>query len=215
MMATTDGIHWLGHDSFRLEGSVTVYFDPWELVEGLPAGDVILITHDHFDHLSLPDIERLSGPDTVVVGPAAVTAQVRGQKTVTLAPGGSAQVQGVRITAVHAYNTSKFRKPGEVYHPRDDDHVGYVVELDGRRVYHAGDTDHIPEMDDVQCDVALVPVSGTFVMTADEAADACGSISSAIVVPMHFDKIVGSRDDAERLSALRGATVVILPNENR
>ena len=77
MTATTDGIHWLGHDSFRLDGSVTVYIDPWELGEGLPPGDVILVTHDHFDHLSLPDIERLAGPGTVVVGPAAVTSQVR------------------------------------------------------------------------------------------------------------------------------------------
>lgn len=215
MTATTEGIHWLGHDSFRLDGSVTVYIDPWELVEGLPPGDIILVTHDHFDHLSLPDIDRLAGPGTVVVGPAAVTAQVRGHDTVTLAPGGSAQVKGVTITAVPAYNTSKFRKPGEVFHPRDADHLGYVVELDGRSVYHAGDTDHIPEMDDITCDVALLPVSGTFVMTADEAARACRSVSAATVVPMHYDKIVGGRDDAERLSALCGATVVVLPNENR
>jgi L-ascorbate metabolism protein UlaG (beta-lactamase superfamily) len=214
MTVTTDGIHWLGHDSFRLEGSVTVYIDPWELAEGQPTADVILVTHDHFDHLSLPDIDRLSGPETVVVGPSAVTAHVRGHDTVTLAPGRSAEVRGVKVTAVHAYNTTKFRQPGQVYHPRDDDHVGYVVELDGRRVYHAGDTDLIPEMDEIRCDVALIPVSGTFVMTADEAALACGSISAAVVVPMHYAKIVGDASDAERLGALCGARVVILPNEH-
>jgi L-ascorbate metabolism protein UlaG (beta-lactamase superfamily) len=214
MTATTDGIHWLGHDAFRLDGTVTVYIDPWELVEGLPPGDIILVTHDHFDHLSLPDVERLSRPGTVVVGPAAVTSQVRGKETVTLAPGDSVEVAGVKITAVHAYNTSKFRRPGEVFHPRDDDHLGYVVELDGRSVYHAGDTDHVPEMAGIVCDVALLPVSGTFVMTADEAAAACGSISAGIVVPMHYDKIVGGKDDAARLGSLCGAAVVVLPDEN-
>ncbi len=215
MAATTDGIHWLGHDSFRIDGSVTVYIDPWELVEGLPPGDVILVTHDHFDHLSLPDIDRLAAPGAVVVGPAPVTSQVRGHETVTLAPGGTATVHGVRVSAVHAYNTSKFRAPGQVFHPRDDDHLGYVVELDGRRVYHAGDTDHIPEMAGVVCDVALLPVSGTYVMTADEAAGACGTISAEIVVPMHYAKIVGGEADAAKLGGLCGARVVLLPNENR
>ena len=215
MAATTDGIHWLGHDSFRIDGSATVYIDPWELVEGLPPADVILVTHDHFDHLSLPDIDRVAAPGAVVVGPASVTAQVRGHDTVTLAPGAGATVNGVQVFAVHAYNTSKFRAPGEVFHPRDDDHVGYIVELDGRRVYHAGDTDHIPEMDDIVCDVALLPVSGTFVMTADEAARACGSISAEIVVPMHYAKIVGGAADAARLGELCGARVELLPNENR
>lgn len=215
MAATTDGIHWLGHDSFRIDGSATVYIDPWELVEGLPPADVILVTHDHFDHLSLADIDRVAAPGAVVVGPASVTAQVRGHDTVTLAPGAGATVNGVQVFAVHAYNTSKFRAPGEVFHPRDDDHVGYIVELDGRRVYHAGDTDHIPEMDDIVCDVALLPVSGTFVMTADEAARACGSISAEIVVPMHYAKIVGGAADAARLGELCGARVELLPNENR
>jgi L-ascorbate metabolism protein UlaG (beta-lactamase superfamily) len=215
MAATTDGIHWLGHDSFRIDGAVTVYIDPWELVAGMPPADVILITHDHFDHLSLPDIERLAVPDTVVVGPAAVTSQVRGHETMTLAPGQEASVKGVKIAAVHAYNTTKFRRPGEVYHPRDDDHLGYVLELDGRRIYHAGDTDHVPEMDGLEVDVALLPVSGTFVMTAEEAAAACRSISAAIVVPMHYGKVVGGKDDAVKLGSLFGASVSILPDENR
>ena len=215
MTATTDGIHWLGHDSFRIEGAMTVYIDPWELAPGMPPADVILVTHDHFDHLSLPDIDRLSRPDTVVVGPASVTSQVRGPETVTLAPGGRATVRGVDVTAVYAYNISKFREPGEVFHPRDDDHLGYLVEMDGRRIYHAGDTDHVPEMEGLEVDVALLPVSGTYVMTAEEAADACASISAGIVVPMHYDKVVGDKDDAVKLGALCGTSVSILPNENR
>lgn len=214
MTATTDGIHWLGHDSFRIDGSVTVYVDPWKLARGAPLADVILVTHDHFDHLSLPDIKRLSGPETVVVGPAAVTSQVRGPQTVTLAPGESTSVKGVQVSAVHAYNTDKFRAPGEVFHPRDDDHLGYVIELDGRRIYHAGDTDHIPEMSGVACDVALLPVSGIYVMTADEAAGACDTISAGLVVPMHYGTVAGNKDDAVRLDSICKVPVAILPNEN-
>ncbi len=141
-----ENIHWLGHDSFRIDGSVTVYIDPWKLPAGQPAAGLILVTHDHFDHLSLPDIEAIAGPDTVVVGPASVTAQVSGLATVTLAPGESAEVAGVEVLAVPAYNVDKFRAPGQPYHPRESGGVGYVVALDGVRYYHAGDTDAIPEM---------------------------------------------------------------------
>jgi L-ascorbate metabolism protein UlaG (beta-lactamase superfamily) len=105
-------IHWLGHDSFRLDGSVTVYIDPWKLPAGQPVAGVILVTHEHFDHLSLPDVEKVSGPDTVLIGPACVTAQVDDVATVTLAPGESADVGGAQVTAVPAYNVDKFRAPG-------------------------------------------------------------------------------------------------------
>lgn len=214
MTATTDGIHWLGHDSFRIDGSVTVYIDPWQVGRGAPPADVIFITHDHYDHLSLPDIEQLAGPDTVLVGPAAVTSQVRGVKTVTIAAGGSETVRGVAVSAVSAYNIDKFREPGKVFHPREAGHLGYVIELDGRRVYHAGDTDVIPEMAGVVCDVALLPVSGIYVMTAEEAATACGMISAGAVVPMHYGTVAGSADDAVRLQGLCGVPVVVLPDES-
>ena len=111
---------------------------------------------------------------------------------------------GVTVTAVPAYNIDKFRAPGEVFHPRAAGGLGYVVELDGRRIYHAGDTDAIPEMSDVRCDVALLPVSGTYVMTAEEAAEACGMIAAAVVVPMHFGDIVGTAADAARFEELCG-----------
>jgi L-ascorbate metabolism protein UlaG (beta-lactamase superfamily) len=131
-----------------------------------------------------------------------------------LSPGKSASVRGVQVDAVYAYNTDKFRAPGQVYHPRDDDHLGYVIELDGRRIYHAGDTDHIPEMGEVRCDVALLPVSGIYVMTADEAAGACETISAGVVVPMHYGTVAGSRDDAVRFGGLCKVPVSILPDEN-
>jgi len=208
-----ENIHWLGHDSFRLDGSSTVYIDPWKLSAGAPRADLVLITHDHFDHFSPDDIMRVAAPRTTLIGPASVTAQIDGVAAVTLSAGEKATVGGVTVTAVAAYNLDKFRRPGEVFHPPAAGGLGYIVELDGRRIYHAGDTDAIPEMRDVRCDVALLPVSGTYVMTAEEAADACRMISAAAVVPMHFGDIVGTANDAARFEALCGTPVTVLPLE--
>lgn len=209
-----ENIAWLGHDSFRIEGSRTVYIDPWKLAPGAPPADLILVTHDHFDHLSKDDIAALSKPGTVVVGPREVTSQLSGE-TRTIAAGQTIDVNGVRVNAVPAYNTDKFRGPGQVFHPQADGKVGYVVELDGRRIYHAGDTDVIPEMSEVEADVALLPVSGTYVMTADEAAQACDRIRADIVIPMHYGDIVGSIDDARRFKERCKLPVEILEKSPR
>jgi L-ascorbate metabolism protein UlaG (beta-lactamase superfamily) len=206
MIANLD---WLGHDSFRITGSKTVYIDPWHLQRSAPPADVILVTHDHYDHLSKADIDLIRKDHTVIVGPAEVTDQFTGA-TVTVRPGDTVEVAGILITAVPAYNTSKFREPGKVFHPREDGKVGYVVEFDGRRIYHAGDTDVIPEMARIEADVALLPVSGTYVMTADEAAEAAATVRAKVIVPMHFGTIVGSLDDARRFAELSPTPVEIL-----
>ncbi|HEY5168305.1 MAG TPA: MBL fold metallo-hydrolase [Thermoleophilia bacterium] len=208
-----ENIHWLGHDSFRLDGTVTIYIDPWKLPAGLPVAGLILVTHEHFDHLSVADITALAGPDTVVVGPASVTSQLADRETVTVAPGDSVEVRGVGIEAVPAYNLDKFRAPGQPYHPREAGHVGYVVALDGVRYYHAGDTDAVPEMAEVRCDVALLPVGGTFTMTWDEAAAACDLLHATAAVPMHYGEVVGDAGDAERFRDLCSVPVTILPLE--
>jgi len=208
-----ENIHWLGHDSFRLDGSSTVYIDPWKLGAGAPRADLVLVTHDHFDHFSPDDIARVATPRTTLIGPTSVIAQVDGVAAVTLSAGETATVGGVTVTAVPAYNIDKFRQPGEVFHPRAAGGLGYIVEMDGRRIYHAGDTDAIPEMRDVRCDVALLPVSGTYVMTAEEAAEACRMISATAVVPMHFGDIVGTAADAARFEGLCGTPVTVLPLE--
>ena len=208
-----ENIHWLGHDSFRLDGSVTVYIDPWKLPAGQPQAGVILVTHEHFDHLSLDDIGKIAGPDTVLVGPASVTGQVSGLETVTVAAGDSVDVRGLPVLVVPAYNLDKFRAPGQPYHPRESGHVGYVVALDGVRYYHAGDTDAVPEMSDVHCDVALLPVGGTFTMTWEEAAGACELIDAAAAVPMHYGEVIGDVRDAERFRDRCRVPVTILPLE--
>jgi len=208
-----ENIHWLGHDSFRLDGGVTLYIDPYKLPAGQPQAGVILVTHEHYDHLSPQDIDQIAGPGTVVVGPAAVTAQIQGLETVTVGAGDAVTVRGVEVLAVPAYNVDKFRAPGEPYHPREAGHLGYVVTFGGVRYYHAGDTDEVPEMADVHCDVALLPVGGKFTMTWQEAAAACDVIDAAAAVPMHYGEVIGDARDAEAFRDHCRLPVTILPLE--
>jgi L-ascorbate metabolism protein UlaG (beta-lactamase superfamily) len=212
-----DGLHWLGHDTFRIDASsCCVYIDPWKLPAGSPPADVILVTHDHFDHFSQEDIGRIARPGTVVVGPAPVTECLAGDERLvlhTLAAGQSTTAGAVIVTAVPAYNTNKFSRPGEHFHPREAGYLGYVVEVDDRRIYHAGDTDVIPEMGGVVCDIALLPVGGTYTMTANEAADACDLLRAELVVPMHYGDIVGGIKDAQRFAELCRLPVKLLPVE--
>ena len=195
-------LHWLGHDSFRLDGPPTIYFDPWKLSPGSPVADVILVSHDHYDHLSVEDVVRVSGPRTVVIANPSAAAKLKGARVIRA--GETITVGEVKVEAVAAYNLSKFRSPGNPFHPRQAQHNGYIVTVGGERLYHAGDTDHIPEMSGIQCDVALLPVSGTYVMTAEEATKAAAAIRPRVAVPMHYgDKdVVGTLADAERFAKL-------------
>lgn len=208
----TANIHWLGHDSFRIDGKRgVVYIDPYRLKEG-PKADLILITHEHADHASPVDVEKIRKSDTVIVAPAAAAAKLSGAVT-TVAPGDELTVKGVAIRAVPAYNLNKFRSPGVPYHPREAGYVGYVVAVDGVRIYHAGDTDHIPEMAGLAPDVALLPVSGIYVMTAEEAAAAAAAIGPKAAVPMHVGEGIGALEDAARFKATAAVPVVVLPIE--
>ncbi|MCX6355256.1 MAG: MBL fold metallo-hydrolase [Candidatus Aureabacteria bacterium] len=200
-----EGIHWLGHASFRLEGEQIVYIDPYK-IKGGPCADIILVSHSHYDHCSLSAIERIRKKDTVIVTSAACAGKMRGD-VLTIQAGQTLLVKGIAIEATPAYN---IKKP---YHPRSEGGLGFVVTLNGKRIYFAGDTDRIPEMAMIKADVALLPVSGTYVMTADEAAEAVRMIRPGAAIPMHYGTIVGSRSDALRLKELAGIPVEILEQE--
>jgi len=196
-----ENIHWLGHAGFRWDAAKVIYFDPWKLGRDPKKADIICISHEHFDHFSKDDIALITTKDTVIVTCAEVARQIRAAKTAAkevkaLAPGESCSVEGVKITATASYNTDK------EFHTRASKKIGFLVTKDGLTVYHAGDTDKIPEMSSYRCDVALLPVSGTYVMTADEAAEAALAIKPKFVVPMHYGEIVGTASDARRLGDL-------------
>ncbi|MEW5839854.1 MBL fold metallo-hydrolase [Nitrososphaera sp.] len=219
--------HRTGHDGFRLVGSasgkaaatttmpaapVTVWIDPYQLAESSNDADIVLISHNHFDHLSMDDLKKVVKKDTVIVAARECVDQLKplGLEVKPVLPGDRVTVKGVQAEAVHAYNTNK------TFHPKKDNKVGFVVTLGGLRIYHAADTDDIPEMEQVRPDVALVPVSGTYVMTADEAAKAVdGRIRPRLLaIPMHYAAIVGSESDAARFKELvKSCPVEILPKD--
>jgi len=188
-------ISWLGHDCFKIKNGKTIYIDPFNIKEGEKA-NIIFVTHEHYDHCSLKDIKKISTSETIVVAPESCKTQLSGMKTKFVKPGDKIVVDGIEVEAVPAYNVNKFRIPGEVFHPKEEEKVGYIITFGGVKIYHAGDTDLIQEMKNIQVDIALLPVSGTYVMTAEEAAEATKMIKTEIAIPMHYGAIVGTEKDA-------------------
>ncbi|MDW8083886.1 MAG: MBL fold metallo-hydrolase [Candidatus Caldarchaeum sp.] len=208
-------ISWLGHDSFLVKKDVLIYIDPYQIKAG-PAADLVLITHDHFDHLSLDDLRKIVTDKTTIVAAKHCGGELKklGKGVVKpVSPGDEVTVGNVKVRAVPAYNVNKFREPGKVFHPKEYGGVGYVLTIGNVSIYHAGDTDYIPEMKGLKVDVALLPVSGTYVMTAAEAAEAAKAIKPKIAIPMHYGAIVGSEKDAQEFKRLYGGETVILTKE--
>ncbi len=190
-----ENLTWFRQSALRwLDDERTIYVDPWGTPAGAPVADVILITHAHDDHFRPDEIARLSTPATKVVAPHDVAAKLVGDVT-PVAPGESHQVGGMRFTTVPAYNT---REEALGFHPKAKGWVGYVMEMGGRTYYHAGDTDHTPELDDVRTDVAFVPIGGYYTMDVPAAAALVKAMGPRLAVPFHFGFVVGSRSDGER-----------------
>lgn len=194
-------IQWLGHASFLLEGDgKKIYIDPYQ-IDKEPAfddkADILLITHEHFDHCSPEDIRKVRRSDSTTLIPESCSLEFRGDARRVaegdiLADG--LEIKGTRIEVVPAYNLDK------PYHPRGLG-VGYIIELGGLRIYHAGDSDFIPEMETISADVALLPIGGTYTMNEEEAASAAAVISPGSVIPMHYGSIEID-GDPERFKAL-------------
>lgn len=196
-------ITWFAQSAFRVEhGGMTIYIDPFKIPDGEPAADVLLLTHDHGDHLSADDIAKVRNANTTVIAGPAVADKID-QPFTELAPGQTTTVGKLNVRAVPAYTTSKFRDSGEPTHPKESQHVGYVIEIDDLSFYFVSDSDVIPEMEEIgPVDYAFIPVSGVFVMTADEAAKAASIIQPSVAIPCHYGVVVGSADDAKRFAEL-------------
>jgi len=218
-MFTYEGIQitWLGHDGFKLKKDKVVYVDPYRLRSEAEAADLVFVTHEHSDHLSLDDLEKVVTDQTTVVTTGACEKAARGLKPKAVrvvAPGDRLEVGGVQVEVVPAYNVSKLRSPCNHFHPKADGKVGFILGIGGVRVYHAGDTDEIPEMAQAKgVDIALLPVSGTYVMTGQEAAKAYNTVQPKVAIPMHYGAIVGSAADAEEFRRLVKGRVEILQPE--
>jgi L-ascorbate metabolism protein UlaG (beta-lactamase superfamily) len=197
-------LQWLGHASFRLtDGADVVYIDPWKLEDAPHDATLVLVSHSHYDHYSGDDIAKVSGDKTQIIASVDVVGKQGGGKTV--APGDTAQSAGVTVAGVASYN------PNKQYHPRSNDWLGFVVEIGGKRIYYAGDTDLTDEMKGLtNIDVALLPVGGTYTMSAQEAAEATKAFEPKRAIPYHWGDIVGGKSDAEAFSESAACPVTIM-----
>jgi L-ascorbate metabolism protein UlaG (beta-lactamase superfamily) len=186
-------IIWLGHSSFKILADKTIYIDPWKLRKPDPA-DIILVSHPHFDHFSVSDINKLLHPETRVIAPRECGPKLSGNFRL-VSPGDTVVAHGYAIDVFPAYNIEK------TFHPRKNGWVGYIINIGKRRIYYAGDTDCIPEMKALgPIDVALLPIGGTYTMNPKEAAEAANSIRAQVTIPYHYGDIIGSAADAEQFA---------------
>ena len=200
-----DYITWYGHATMKLSGEKIVYIDPFEMKhKKYEPADIVLITHDHYDHCSPGDIAKVAKASTVIIAPKSCQGKLKGNVKI-IGAGETVTEQSVLIEAVPAYNLNK------KFHPKSAGGLGYIVTLNGKRIYQAGDTDFIPEMKQIKADVAILPIGGTYTMTAAEAADAANTIQPEVAIPMHYGSIVGSAKDAEMFKRLANVPVDILP----
>jgi L-ascorbate metabolism protein UlaG (beta-lactamase superfamily) len=201
-MGTT--IQWLGHASFKIcQKDAVIYIDPWKLKDEPHDATLVLVSHSHSDHYSAGDIAKVRGPDTKLIASADVVAKEGSGEALT--PGLTIQSGDVRITGVAAYN------PNKRFHPRQNNWLGFVIEVGGKRIYYAGDTDLTDEMKALKnIDVALLPAGGTYTMNADEAAEAANLIKPKMAIPYHWGDIVGRQDDAEKFAKSAGCEVKVM-----
>ena len=216
--AVLDRIRVLTHSAIRIESEdgLVLYFDPFDLDAASHDADFVLITHAHYDHYSPEDIAKVANPGTTVVCPAVMAEEVAElgmADVIALAPGERCDRAGISVEAVPAYNAASERLG---FHPRENQWVGYVVIVDGARIYVAGDTDDTPEARAVVCDVALLPVGGTYTTDAAQAAALAAAIKPAVVIPTHYGTVVGSPDDGRAFAAAVGdSRTVVIKMETR
>ncbi|MCA1791979.1 MAG: MBL fold metallo-hydrolase [Thioalkalivibrio sp.] len=201
-----DGITWFRGSSVRVRGMGSeVHVDPSGVTEESEA-DIILLTHPHFDNFSEADIARVRGPETVVVAPLTMKKQLADADHF-MRPGDLLQLDGFDVLAVPAHNLEK------KFHTPDDGWLGYVFTVDGTTFYHAGDTDFLPSMSGIRCDIAFLPCDGHYTMNVEDAAKAAQACGAEVVVPVHWGEPHGARADVERLEALFPGEVWVLERE--
>lgn len=195
-MHSNIGISWAGHASFCISsGSTCVWIDPFRItIPVVQKADIVLITHPHFDHCSEADIKHVAKPDAVIFAPAQST-KMKQYKLRDTAPGFRERIMDVEVEAIPAYNVKVDRLQ---FHPRANNWCGYILNIGGKRISHAGDTDFIEEMRKLShIDYALVPIGGTYTMDLEEAIEAAHAIDSKHVVPMHYKALLGKNGSAK------------------
>lgn len=190
-----ENVHVLCHSSILIKKEKTIYIDPFRIKDTYNDADIIMITHDHFDHYSEEDIEKVKKEDTIIVLPTSLEEKAKNigfkkENLILVEPNKQYNIQQIQIQTIPAYNI------GKKFHAKENNWIGYILEIDRIRYYIPGDTDITEENKKVKCDVAFVPVGGTYTMDSKEAAELVNYIKPKIVVPIHYGEVVGSKQDA-------------------
>ena len=201
----TENIEFVKHNSIKIRGSKIVYIDPYKIEEAYNDADYIFCTHSHYDHFSPEDITKIMKNNTTIitVKDAKTNAEKLVNNIMIVEPNNEYIIDDINFRTTYAYNENK------QFHPKENDWVGFIINLDGVEYFIAGDTDNVPEIRNVKCDVALLPVGGTYTMTVEEAADLANTIDAKVVVPTHYGVIVGNSDDGEKFAKLVNKEVEI------
>ena len=190
-----ENIEVLYHSSIRISKNKVIYIDPFKIDKDYNDADIVFITHDHFDHYSEEDIDKVINENTTIIIPEELLTKllrkgINKNAIITVEPNEKYMVQGIKFETIPAYNTNK------TFHPKKNGWVGYIIIINGIRYYIAGDTDITEENKQVKCDVAFVPVGGTYTMDFKEAASLINEIKPKIAIPIHYGSIVGTEQDA-------------------
>ena len=201
-----ENVEVLYHSSIKIKDNKIIYIDPFKIDKNYNDADIVFITHDHFDHYSEEDIDKVINENTTIIIPEELLTKIlrkgiNKNAVITVESNKEYMVQGIKFETIPAYNTNK------TFHPKENDWVGYIITLDGIRYYIAGDTDITEENRKVKCDVAFVPVGGTYTMNYSEAAELVNIIKPKIAVPIHYGSIVGTKQDATNFIKLLHSSI--------
>lgn len=184
------------HSSIKIIGDKIIYVDPFRIKENKNDADIIFITHDHYDHYSLEDIEKVKKQNTIIVMPEHLERKDDLKDAVIVMPNKKYQVEGINVETIPSYNINK------PYHPKGNNWVGYILNIEGKRIYIPGDTDITEENMKIQCDILFVPIGGTYTMNYEEGAKLTNIIKPKVAIPVHYGEIVGKKEDEEEFKKL-------------
>ena len=199
------------HSSIKIKKDKTIYIDPYRIKEEQHDADYIFVTHPHYDHLSTEDILKASRPETIYIVTEDSKQQlneigVSDNNIAIVKPNNNYEIERIKFETVPAYNINK------EFHPKENNWVGYIINLDGTKYYIAGDTDDIEEIEKINCDAAFLPIGGTYTMNTKEAADLANRLDCKVIVPIHYGELVGTKEDLENFLELTNKHVEVLIN---
>ena len=197
------------HSSIKIINNKTIYIDPFRINEVTHDADYIFVTHSHYDHFSTSDILKVAKIDTVFIATEDTKTSfelmgVPEEQIIIVKPNNSYKTKDISFETVYAYNKEK------KFHPKENNWVGYVINLNNTTYYIAGDTDNIEEIQNIKCDIAFLPIGGTYTMNAKEAAELANKIECKKVVPIHYGEIVGTQEDLKNFIELTKREVEVL-----